>query len=234
MSNEQLVIALSRAKAVGKGRFSTIGDISCDIRVRTVVTASKRMLIFCNPFQGGLEFLTHSSTLSEPFYKIPQSIIPNSLPTIHMMAVDILPSSLPLDASRHFSQALFPYLISLIREYQGESITDAYRNALNKATVTTAGVLVDKHAWLKEPLETWRDATNGMTEILPATISSSGLKDNGVQPSKVLILGSGMVAGPAVDEICKRESIRLIVGSFHPFYNPGEGLIFHRSKQFET
>lgn len=34
MSNEQLVTALSRAKEIGKGRFGTIGDISCDIGVR--------------------------------------------------------------------------------------------------------------------------------------------------------------------------------------------------------
>ena len=168
--------------------------------------------------------MTRSSTLSEPFYSIPQSIIPNTLPTVQMMAVDILPSSLPLDASRHFSQVLFPYLISLIREYQGEGNTDAHRNALNRATVATDGALVDKHAWLKEPLEIWRGATDGMTETPSTTALNPALKDIG-PPNKVLILGSGMVAGPAIDEICKRENIELIVGSFHPFHNPNEILI---------
>lgn len=160
-----------------------------------------------------------------------------------MMAVDILPSSLPLDASRHFSQALFPYLMSLIREYQGERSTDAHREALNKATVTDAGVLVGKHAWLEEPLETWRTgrgATDGMTEIPSATALNSALKvdralkDIGALPDKVLMLGSGMVAGPAVDEICKRGNLELIVGSFHPFHSSDEILILLRSEQFET
>lgn len=171
--------------------------------------------------QGGLEFLSHPSTLSEPFYSIRQSTIPDSLPTIQMMAVDILPSSLPLDASNHFSKALFPYLMSLIREYQGEQDKPAYHEALEKATVANGGKLVEKHAWLGEPLAAWKagvGATDGMTETSSATTLDSAIladkasKDIGALPDKVLMLGSGMVAGPAVDELCKRSNLELIVG----------------------
>lgn len=36
MTNKQLVTALGRAKEVGRGRFASIGDISCDIGVSDV------------------------------------------------------------------------------------------------------------------------------------------------------------------------------------------------------
>ena len=36
MTNDQLAVALGRAKEVGRGRFASVGDISCDIEVRSV------------------------------------------------------------------------------------------------------------------------------------------------------------------------------------------------------
>jgi alpha-aminoadipic semialdehyde synthase len=38
VSNEQLAIALTRAQTVGKARFTNIGDISCDVEVRTTIS----------------------------------------------------------------------------------------------------------------------------------------------------------------------------------------------------
>jgi len=34
MTNDQLAVTLERAKEVGRGRFVSVGDISCDIEVR--------------------------------------------------------------------------------------------------------------------------------------------------------------------------------------------------------
>jgi alpha-aminoadipic semialdehyde synthase len=130
-----------------------------------------------------------------------------------MMAVDILPSSLPLDASNHFSDAVFPYLQSLIRDYRGEEEEGgSYSVALDRATVARGGELVGKHQWLEEPLRTWRD------RVAPDNAGSSAVHNKkarnkvGVIRKKVLMLGSGMVAGPAVDEICKRSNVDLLVG----------------------
>lgn len=138
------------------------------------------------------------------------------------MAVDILPTALPLDASKHFSNALSPYLMSLIREYKGETDQGGYREALKNATVATAGELTVRHTWLEEPLGAWRERLAKTTEGPIDTSSSEALssalyvdkalKTIGSVPKKVLMLGSGMVAGPAVDEICKRSDIELLVG----------------------
>jgi alpha-aminoadipic semialdehyde synthase len=155
--------------------------------------------------------LTRPSTLSDPFYTVRPSTIPPHLPSVQMMAVDILPSSIPLDASRHFSDAVFPYLQGLIREYKGEEEAGGgYREALDRATVAKGGALVGKHKWLEEPLGVWRECVLGSN--VQCSIVSEGERTGSDRKKKVLMLGSGMVAGPAVDEICKRNDVELFVG----------------------
>ena len=162
------------------GRFISVGDISCDV-------------------QGGLEFLTHSTTLCDPFYTSRLENLPSHLPGVQMMAVDILPTALPIDASTHFSNVLVPYLESLIDDYKG-SDQGKLKGALDRATVAREGQLLDRHAWLGDKVEAWR-------------ASSAGKAQTTTRKRRVLILGSGMVAGPAVSEIRKRGDIELIVGT---------------------
>jgi alpha-aminoadipic semialdehyde synthase len=63
-----------------------------------------------------------------------------------MMAVDILPSSIPYDASVHFSTVLMPYLRVLAQDYRGgmsKSVEDNdLRRSLEDATVAQRGHLV--------------------------------------------------------------------------------------------
>ena len=185
ITNEQLPITLELARKVAAvfgnplGRFISVGDISCDV-------------------QGGLEFLTHTTTLCDPFYTSRPPNIPSHLPGVQMMAVDILPTALPNDASAHFSNVLVPYLESLVAGYEG-SDHGKLNGALDRATVAEEGQLVGKHAWLGEKVEAWRT-------------SSSRKAQTATRKQRVLMLGSGMVAGPAVSEICKRGDIELIVG----------------------
>jgi len=114
------------------------------------------------------------------------------------MAVDILPTALPIDASTHFSNVLVPYLESLIAGYKG-SDQGKSKGVLDRATVAERGKLVEKHAWLGEKVGAWRDNNSERTQAAATK-------------RRVLMLGSGMVAGPAVSEICKRGDIDLIVG----------------------
>jgi hypothetical protein len=64
------------------------------------------------------------------------------------MAVDILPTSIPYDASVHFSQALMPYLRVLVRQHRGERLdTEAEKetaSGLQNAVIAEKGVLVSR------------------------------------------------------------------------------------------
>ena len=74
---------------------------------------------------------------------------------------------------------------------------------MSRATVAQEGRLLGKHTWLGEKVEAWR-------------ASSSAEAQTAVRKRRVLMLGSGMVAGPAVTEICKRGDVELIVGMSFP------------------
>ena len=100
------------------------------------------------------------------------------------MAVDILPASLPREASEHFSQALTPYLRALVRDEKSGEEADA----LDRATIARDGKLTERFTWLKERI------------------------GKGERKKRVLVLGSGMVARPAVDELAKRADVHVIVG----------------------
>lgn len=162
--------------------------------------------------QGGLEFLTHPSTLSNPFYTI-RPIAGHAHRTVQMMAVDILPTSVPLDASAHFSEKVLPYVRRLVGEYGGEKRGEegGVGEALERATVAWDGRLVGRHAWLDEKVQRWRATAADGTMPLPSTHSDVDVP-RALKRKKVLMLGSGMVAGPAVDELCRSGEVELVVG----------------------
>ncbi|KAG5650501.1 hypothetical protein H0H81_012014 [Sphagnurus paluster] len=207
MTNEQLSVALDRARVLGGARFTNIGDISCDI-------------------EGGLQFLTRATTLCDPFYQITAPPLPGTsasscqaLPPVQMMSVDILPASLPADASHHFSKVLFPYVESLVRHYQtGTSEGDAYMDALQRATIAEGGRLLAKHRWLQGNVDAFYAVSRsgstgqGLGEVKDVKPAAKVVKGTGpVKKRNVLMLGSGMVAGPAVEEIAKRADVQLVV-----------------------
>ena len=70
-----------------------------------------------------------------------------------MISVDILPTSIPLDASQQFSQSLLPYLESLIETFD-RSKSD-YTKALERATITEEGKLAENHTWLQDAVKTF-------------------------------------------------------------------------------
>lgn len=143
------------------------------------------------------------------------------------MSVDILPASLPLAASNHFSSALLPYLESLI---EGYAITtpdtsapapvrvggDEYTRALDRATIAENGKLVGKYRWLQEAVDKFHAVNSG---ILPNSKKARKVEQlvghTGIlRKKRLLMLGSGMVAGPAVDVIAKRGDVQLMIGKY--------------------
>lgn len=166
-------------------------------RVISRISLDRRANIAHLP-KGGLEFMSRASTISEPFFNYRPSTLPAHLPSVQIMSVDILPSSLPLDASTHFCRVLMPYLKAVIQEYRGQPVEQEYSDALKAATVTKDGQLQGAHTCLEAPLDKWR--------------RSAAKLEGSPRKNKVLVLGSGMVAGPAVQELGKRSDIELVVG----------------------
>lgn len=165
--------------------------------------------------------MSKATTLSSPFYDIKPSA--PSHPDVRMMSVDILPASMPLDASIHFSNALGPYLGELVRQYQTEGASNggAYADAIRDATIAENGKLRGEWQGLL-----WDGVRNfaGTNYIKHQTVArppisgiSAGLNDK----KRFLLLGSGMVAQPAVDYLLNKLGGKLVIGWFHLFWRLG-------------
>ncbi len=169
-------------------RLAAIGDISCDIG-------------------GGLEFVSRATTINAPSYDV------NG---VTVVAVDILPASLPRDASIHFSEKLLRYVRSVINGYKDVKEEDLEAcNALKGATITSRGRLEKRHEWLAQKIEAWRASQESRRSDTSDMHPGIGVKRERVAKKKrVLVLGSGMVAGPAVDELAGRPDVGLVVGEY--------------------
>ena len=219
MTNEQLTVALELARGMDGFRFTNIGDISCDIGVRGEIYCILycKLIIF---IQGGLEFLTKATTLSQPFYKTRPPTLSPQLPSVQIMSVDILPASIPLDASKSFSSALEPYLTNLIGYITMPRFDGTLPPDLERATIASGGVLADKHQWLQPSVDEFRKARQ------PKETASDEIWSESAEPcetetttatghnrkKRILMLGSGMVAAPAVDFIAQRSDVEVIIG----------------------
>ena len=172
-------------------RLAAVGDISCDVG-------------------GGLEFVSHATTIDSPSYDV------NG---VTVVAVDILPASLPRDASVHFSSKLLRYVRSVVNEYRGFKEEDAEAgDALKRATIASEGRIQPGHEWLAEKVEVWRVSQRSRTASKRTPSDTSSENDDRMRrvaerKKRVLVLGSGMVAGPAVDELAARSDVELIVGT---------------------
>lgn len=248
MSNEDLRNAPLDEKKRMQMRGAVVGDISCDIEVRLFLSL---LLLQHLPFsseQGGLEFLTHSTTLCDPSFRF--KVAPSTWGAAHkevtMMAVDILPTALPLDASKTFSESFGPYLKRALGWYgvkglesansgEGGESGEMLDEAMRRATIARGGELINGHRWLEEGVEAWRKEVRGVSvaststeggsavssvaDAPPLTGAATSSKETmGGRKKKVLMLGSGMVAGPAVEILAgRKDDVSLLIGGSLPF-----------------
>nr|KAJ3417907.1 hypothetical protein HK105_000609 [Polyrhizophydium stewartii] len=144
---------------------------------------------------GSLEFMNHSSTIDSPTYMydpIDKVTHHNTEGRgIQIMSIDNLPTEMPLEASEYFSEALSPFVTELAKGNISHPV-------IERASITTSsGELVPRHKKLEASL-----AAHGGQ----ATHKVTGSK-------KVLLLGSGYVAGPLVDYLLRLPGVHVTIAS---------------------
>ncbi|KAG0240071.1 hypothetical protein BGW41_007236 [Actinomortierella wolfii] len=169
-------------------RMLSIADISCDIN-------------------GSFEFMSHSTKIDDPFFYVDAV---NGVehknaeaPGVQIMSVDILPSELPLESSQHFSEALYPFVKELIRD-------NASHPVLSGATIAEGGKLTKGHEELYEILK----KEKAQEKLNAISSKPQGQSATGVGKRKrVLLCGSGFVAGPLVDYLLRDPNVDMTIAS---------------------
>lgn len=109
--------------------------------------------------------------------------------------------TLAADSSQYFCGRLLPYVTRAIDHANGQRpINDEIDQTLARARIVADSVLLPKHEWLQENVDKWR-SEHAVGGGLP-------------QKKRILLLGSGLVAGPAVDVFLKRPDVLLTIGEF--------------------
>jgi alpha-aminoadipic semialdehyde synthase len=97
----------------------------------------------------------------------------------------------------------------------GKKRGDEIDETLERAKIVNEGVIASEHSWLAPRVEGWRNTqagssrpTSPSTDVVGA-VKSSIMKD---KRKRVLLLGSGLVAGPAVDVFVSRGDVELVIG----------------------
>lgn len=150
--------------------------------------------------------MDRATTLDAPTYAVGAG-------GVAVMSVDILPASLPRDASAAFGARVVRYVRALVDEYRGrgggdESGSEEIREALGRASVARGGKVREGFEWLDEKVRAWRAG-----EEVSRAEGEKGAAAVPGRKKRVLVLGSGMVAGPAVDELAETGDVEVVVGA---------------------
>jgi alpha-aminoadipic semialdehyde synthase len=90
---------------------------------------------------------------------------------------------------------------------------DEIEETLVGAKIVNEGVITSEHSWLAPRVEGWRNTQAGSSRPTSTdanvAVKTSILRE---KRKKVLLLGSGLVAGPAVDVFVSRGDVELVIG----------------------
>ncbi|KAK3818823.1 MAG: Saccharopine dehydrogenase-domain-containing protein [Benniella sp.] len=185
MTTEQLRAIQSNPD--NKFRMLSIADISCDIN-------------------GSFEFMSHATAIQDPFFYVDavngREHKDTEAPGVQIMSVDILPSELPLESSQHFSDSLYPFVKELIRDNNEHPV-------LAGATITENGSLKPAHEGLTKILE----RTHAKERLATIKATAAGTGKGPAKAKKVLLCGSGFVAGPLVDYLLRDPNVHVTIAS---------------------
>ncbi|RUS28672.1 Saccharopine dehydrogenase-domain-containing protein [Jimgerdemannia flammicorona] len=184
---------LAHVQRAAPERMIALADISCDIQEMDDECLDGWMR------EGAFEFTSHSTPIDDAFYYVDatKGVEHKDVESsgTQVMAIDILPTELPLESSQHFGAALLPYVREMVKSHHHENAT------LHNATIAEAGKLAPKHEALYALLG--GGGTPGVKVNVDKT--PAGKKN-------VLLLGSGFVARPLVDYLLRQGEARITIG----------------------
>ncbi|KAG5458902.1 MAG: Saccharopine dehydrogenase-domain-containing protein, partial [Olpidium bornovanus] len=132
-------------------------------------------------------------------------------PGLQVLSVDNLPTEFPLEASNHFSECLLPFVKEMVRRQFADCPwfgTTAKENwdhpVLKRAIIAEGGNLAQSYTHLKRAIE--KSVGSSPVEMVTCTT-------RGRESKRVLLLGSGMVAGPLVDYLLRIEDVHVVIAS---------------------
>jgi hypothetical protein len=126
---------LKSLRKAGNTNLKMVSDISCDVN-------------------GSIEFVSHTTSIEHPFFTyIPEKDCDSTkvdADGILVLAVDILPSELPKDASEHFGRVLLPLLPPILQSKGSLPFTECedLPNELKKACITSHGQLTENWSYI--------------------------------------------------------------------------------------
>ncbi|CAG8564360.1 11467_t:CDS:10 [Diversispora eburnea] len=145
---------------------------------------------------GALEFLSHSTTIDDPFYYVDAINNKEHKKDIgkgtQIMAVDILPTEIPLESSKHFSKSLYPFM----NDFINGTIDD--NPVLARATIAKDGKLIDSHSKLYDLLSSKNTSMDITNDVIRK------------EKTKILLLGS---AKPLVNYLNRQKGFKLTVSN---------------------
>ncbi|KAI7906802.1 Saccharopine dehydrogenase-domain-containing protein [Cokeromyces recurvatus] len=153
--------------------------------------------IVCD-IKGAFECLSHCTNIEDGFFyydAINDMEHKNAEGNgVQIMGIDILPAEFPVESSQLFSEKLYPYIKEMIVNTTSNTSLQDLPSVLQNATIANVGKLTKPH--------------EGLKEFLPSKTTPNG---NGKKT--VLLLGSGMVAGPLVEHLARRPDVNIVVAS---------------------
>jgi alpha-aminoadipic semialdehyde synthase len=126
---------LKALRKTGNRNLKVVADISCDI-------------------EGGIEFLSHNTTMERPFYsyvpELNKDIDGVDKDGVLVLGLDTLPTELPREASESFGKALMPLLPPLLRSKGSEYPEDLedLPPELRRACIASHGKLLPKWSYI--------------------------------------------------------------------------------------
>ncbi|CAB3223756.1 unnamed protein product [Arctia plantaginis] len=166
-----------------------------------------RMLAICDISAdpgGSIEFMNECTTIDTPFclYDADRNKDTKSFkgPGVLVCSIDNMPTQLPRESTDFFGDLLLPYAEDIIKSDATKPLEDHdFSPVVQGAIITSNGKLTPAFEYINE--------------LRMANTRSRHKVEGNAQQTPIVILGSGLVAGPVVEYLARDKNIAVTIAS---------------------